>query len=267
MSPANNGLKKAMLFISVILCGVFLVSGVFLFVQMGRVLGSGNPELEISSWTPEEQQRVAELPELEGYKLRQNATGYQIELFELLVHTHQRFQETGSEHDLEAYAIAIVRNFIADFFTLSNKRSRSDVGGLQFFSEDLVDNFRRFAIDEFYLYLNQHIEMFGSDVLPTVADTTILDVMFEYRIVDIEEVATGMEEMADIYQFHHGDEAVTGQQMSTIVIDAQWTYDPTTLPYIDEFQKTGRFVLVFHDEIVSIYLVGLIPTEAYIDPW
>jgi len=198
---------------------------------------------------------IDQLPESEGYTLRRNPTEYQIELFELLVHAHDQFYETESDEDLKSYASAIVRNFVADFFTLSNKNSRSDVGGLQFFTEDLVDNFRSFAIDEFYLYLNQHIEMFGRESLPTVVSTTILNVGFEPRLIEIEDENGEVDDGNTMF----GEEStISMEEIRTIVVDIEWTYATSTLQEIDEFQTSARFVLVQHEDGVRIYVIGLI---------
>jgi len=263
VSNVDNKLKKSLLFISAILGITFLVSGVLLLSQIDMLLGDSDVEEEeevevVEDQPPEVEERIIDpLPESDGYILRRNATEYQIELFEILVNAHDQFDETGSDEDLKDYAAAIVRNFVADFFTLSNKNSRSDVGGLQFFSEEVEDNFRNFAVDEFYLYLNQHIEIFGSELLPTVVSTTILDVEFGTRFVETDD--EDEDEDVDLYDMFAAFDEVTpsGEEIEVIVIDIEWSYGSSTLQYIDEFQTAARFILVQHDDGVSIYVIEL----------
>jgi len=260
MSYNNNGFKKFVLSISGLLLITFLVSSVLLLSRIDEVLG-GSSSNQINSEpdrTPEEQQIFDNLPESTKYRLRRSSTDYQIELFEILVHAHDSFQENNTTSNLEDYGGAIVRNFIADFFTLSNKESRTDVGGLQFFSEDLVDNFKNFAIDDFYLYLNQHITAFGSEALPTVSSTTILDVGFEPRTIPIRE---GDDESEEITLVYNEFWEVIGQEIMTIVIDAQWSYESSSLLSIEQFQTTARFVLVQYENDVKIYAIELVPEE------
>ena len=255
MSNINDKFKKILLYMSTILGIAFLVSGVLLLSQIDIVLGRNNVEEVVEERLPEVQIIIDELPESDGYILRRNATEYQIELFEILVNAHKQFDETGSNEDLKDYAAAIVQNFVADFFTLSNKNSRSDVGGLQFFSDEVVDNFRDFAVDDFYLYLNQHIETFGSELLPTVVSTTILDVEFGTRFIE-----TGAEdEDADLDDMFAAFDQVTpsGEELEVIVIDIEWSYGSSTLRYIDEFQTMARFILIPHEESVKIYIIEL----------
>jgi len=255
VNDINNGFKKILLRISVTLGILLLISSVLLMLQIDTLLGF-NAEIVNERPSPS----IAELPELEGYTLRANATDYQIELFEILVNAHDQFNVTGADEDLKDYASAIVRNFVADFFTLSNKNSRSDVGGLQFFSQDVVRDFREFAIDKFYLYLNQHIETFGSESLPTVATTTVLNNEFSSLVLGVED------ENNELYddensQFPNENDNISGEVVRTIIIDLEWSYEHTTLPYISEFQTKARFVLVVHEEHVQIYVIELIETD------
>ena len=248
MSDIYNGFKKGLLIISAILGVALLVGGVLLLNQVDTVLGRNEIEEDLTDeQQPTEEGQVIVIPELpasdaDGYTIRRQATDYQIELFELLVRAHDQFYETESDEALEEYASLIARNFVADFFTLSNKNSRSDVGGLQFFSEDISADFRSQAIDEFYLYLNRYIEIFGSDSLPTVSSTEILRVEFGYRIIEIEDDASELE-------------------VRTIIIDIEWSYEHTTLPYIDEFQTRARFTLVEHEESVRIYVIESLESD------
>jgi len=250
--------KKVLLYISVILGIAFLVGGILLLSQIDEVLGRNVAEVDEQTEQqterpPVEREPIDELTDSVKYTLRRNATDYQLELFDLLVNAHEQFYADKSDENLEIYASAIVQNFVADFFTLSNKSSRSDVGGLQFFSEDTVDNFRSFAIDEFYLYLNQYIEMFGSESLPTISSTTILEIEFGTRTIEIEDENGELDDEAE--------NVPVEKEVRTIIIDIEWSYESTTLSDIDEFQTAARFVLVEHEESVRIYIIELIETD------
>ena len=249
MSDMNDKFKSFLLRISAILGIALILSGPLLMLQIGALSGGRNNNVLTVNELPSVS--IDELL-LDGYTLRSNATDYQIELFEILIEAQSQFYETESDEDLKNYASAIVRNFIADFFTLSNKVSRSDVGGLQFFSEEIVNNFREFAIDEFYLHLNQHIEMFESESLPTVQSTTIREIEFGYRMIELEK---------DDDNELPTEEELQEEEVRTITIDIEWSYESTILPYISEFQTEARFVLVEDDGNVSIYIIELIEDE------
>jgi len=259
MDYKNDKFNQFLIFLSIFSLLIFFVSLVFLISRMNEVLGRDNQDLsEIEITSPLEQQTSDDLPSI-GYELRPNATDYQLELFDKLIHAHQSFYEEDSTRNLEEYASVIVRNFIADFFTLSNKHSRSDVGGLQFFSDEVVDDFRNFAIDDFYLYLNLHLDNFEHETLPTVNSTTILDVRFEPRIVEIDE--EDLDEIdADTLVYDYMGELI-GREIMTIVIDAQWTYATSTLWQIEHFQTSASFVLISYEDEVRIYVIEQIPVE------
>ena len=265
MSNINKKIRKILLSVSAILGIILLVGGLLLMNQMNTILGNndddGYSEIE-ESMPPEVERIIEELPPSDGYELRRNPTEYQLELFERLVNSHDQFYESGTDEDLKDYAVAITQNFVADFFTLSNKQSRTDVGGLQFFSEEVVSNFRSSAIDEFYLYLNQYLEIFGSESLPTVESTTILSAEFEYRTIDMEDEE---DEAGDDYAFGYYDfeeEEETGEQIRALVIDVEWSYANSTLMYIEEFQTEARFVLIeVEDEGVRIFQIEMTEEE------
>ena len=278
MSSENHELKKIILTISAFLAIVLLVSGLLLRHQMSGILGSNNEEVEQQipvededEVNEEEARVIAELPPSDGYTLRRNPTEYQIELFGRLVNAHDQFEETASDEDLKDYASAIVQNFVADFFTLSNKNSRTDIGGMQFFSEDIADNFRTAAIDDFYLYLNQHLEIFERESLPTVESTTILNVDFDTRIIEMEEDEYEEDEECEEYDYwgyciepysYYAEEEIPGEEVRAIVVDIEWSYASSPLRYISEFQTEARFVLLeVEDEGVRIFQIEIVEEE------
>lgn len=55
--------------------------------------------------------------------------------------------------DLDQYARYISKMFIIDFYSLDNKISKYDVGGLEFLQVDIVDNFKLKAEDTLYDYI------------------------------------------------------------------------------------------------------------------
>jgi len=254
---SNKNVKRIFLRISAILLVTLLVSGGLFVLQIGMVFGRNSEDEVVENCLQVEQEKIDELPDVAGYILRSNSTEHQLELFEKLVNAHHQFFETSSDEDLKNYAAAIVRNFVADFFTLSNKKNRPDVGGLQFFSDEVVDNFRSFAIDEFYLYLNQYIEMFGSESLPTVASTKILNVEFGTRMIGLE--ADNSEISKSNASLAHKNRP--NEEVGTIIVDVEWKYDNSTLHYIDEFQTAARFTLVPYEKNVKIFVIELPEVE------
>jgi len=210
--------------------------------------------------TREEQDRIEEFSTISSYKLRRNPTIYQIELFEQLIDSQLNFFENSTEANMLSYAEKVVQNFIADFFTLSNKNSRSDVGGLQFIADELVNDFQNFAIDEFYLHLNSQIEMYGRQSLPTVQKTFILNTEFVTRTEMRKDYSEYEEERLVKDAFGN----ILGVAVETIVVDIEWEYGLSTLDYINEFQTRARVTLLQQGNSLVIFAVEELPIESNI---
>ena len=59
----------------------------------------------------------------------------------------------ANEIDYEKYAESIAKLFIIDFYTLNNKLSKNDVGGIEFVHPDIRDNFIEHARSTIYRYI------------------------------------------------------------------------------------------------------------------
>lgn len=73
--------------------------------------------------------------------------------------------------------------FIIDFYTLNNKISKNDIGGIQFIHEDLKDNFIQKASDTVYKYINSESV---KNELPEVSTIKSSVKEGKYKISDIE---------------------------------------------------------------------------------
>ena len=271
MNELDSKFKKILLILSTIIGMFFLMTvGVLYFHASGMMSSNGESSVSEGSRpeqerpTPDEGSDVTTEPEV--YELRMNATEYQIELFEELIPAHNQFEALGTDEALQDYASAIVKNFVADFFTLSNKESRSDIGGVQFFSDDVVDHFTADAMDNFYLYLGRHIEAFGSEAMPEIASVAVTGVEFGQRPVEVEEEEP--DEEINIWEIIDPEEPEDVEYERTIIVYVEWTFAPTALPQIDEFQTSARFVLMeVEDAGVRIFQIQLIEEECEMDIW
>lgn len=80
--------------------------------------------------------------------------------------------------DYEKYAEYISKLFIIDLYTLNNKVSKDDVGGIQFVMNDIKDNYLLNVSDTMYKYINED----GIE-LPEVSSIELLDInSYKYSI-------------------------------------------------------------------------------------
>ena len=76
-----------------------------------------------------------------------------------------------SASDEEAEAEALAKLFVADFFTLSNKTSDTDIGGLNYIPSDAYEDMEVYARFYFYNNYSSIVAEYGEEQLPT-GDTT-----------------------------------------------------------------------------------------------
>ena len=106
------------------------------------------------------------------YHLRSNATDYQKELFKEL--SKLCAVEEEAEKDKLAIASSVVENYIADFYTWTNKAGSYDVGGLYYVHSPSKGNIYAKARDKFYKYVTHYINEYSSEVLLEVEEDSIV---------------------------------------------------------------------------------------------
>ena len=99
------------------------------------------------------------------YHLRANATDYQKELFKEL-------DQAVKEKDKEKIAECVAKNYIADFYTWTNKSGSYDVGGMYYVYSPNKGNIVAQARAQFYKYLSTYIKEYGSENLLEVTEVT-----------------------------------------------------------------------------------------------
>ena len=117
---------------------------------------------------------VKRIPEY-GYKLNDNETKLYKDTFDEL----DKILSSKSV-DYEKYGVTICKLFIIDFYTLSNKVSKNDIGGVSFIKESMRDNFIDQARSTFYRYIQS-----GNNSLPEV--NKILSTDIEKTTFDVKE--------------------------------------------------------------------------------
>ncbi len=130
---------------------------------------------------------------------------------------------SAKEIDNKEYATEIAKLFIIDFFTLDNKVSKNDVGGVQFVYSGYKTSFIDKARDEFYRYVKSNLDKNRSQELPTVK--TI-------EAESTEEIAASSELSGEAFA------AIT----EAFKVKLSWTYDK------DLGYQSSATVVVIKDE-------------------
>ena len=83
----------------------------------------------------------------------------------------------------EQYAKLVAQLFVADFYTINNKISNDDIGGIQFVHPDIRANFILKAKDTIYKYVKNNIYGNRHQELPIVTNVKIENITKEnYKI-------------------------------------------------------------------------------------
>lgn len=90
----------------------------------------------------------------------------------------------SKEVNYEDYAKEIVKLFVSDFYTLDNKLTSSDIGGVEFIPSDMVENFKMHAGDTMYNHVKTNIYGDRVQKLPIVKSvevTNIDNITYTYK--------------------------------------------------------------------------------------
>lgn len=114
-----------------------------------------------------------------GYQLKENKPSKYKNLFEEL-------KEILNEENIneENYVKKISEMFIYDFYSLSDKTAKTDIGGTDFVYNEILENFLQNAQDTYYKYVESNVYNNRKQSLPTVSNITIDKVestKFEYN--------------------------------------------------------------------------------------
>ena len=154
--------RNKIILIAIVSTLVILVGVVLILVVFNKKEDNNNNNEVIN-----EVKKVDEISKY-NYYLEEDASSYYKELYEELKSALNK-----EEVDMEEYASIITKLFVTDVFTLDNKITSSDVGGLQFVYPSYVDEFIK--INQNTLYSSVISNIYGDRVqeLPIVNSVTI----------------------------------------------------------------------------------------------
>lgn len=144
---------------SVILITIGIISTIFLLNK------DENKKEEVT-----QKEKLDEMEEYEYY-LEDNATGYYKELYNNLKEILKK-----EEINEEEYAKTISQLFVTDLFTLNNKITSSDIGGLQFIHSDFKEDFINIAKTTIYSTVESNIYGDRNQELPEVLKAEVINI-------------------------------------------------------------------------------------------
>lgn len=158
-----------------------------------------------------------------GYKLKDNKPAAYKKMFEELKEILE-----ADKVDEEAYAKKISEMFVYDFYSLKDKVSKTDIGGVDFVHPDALENFLTNAQDTYYKYVENNIYGNRKQSLPVVTNISIDNVKQE--------------------AFEYGDKS----DDKAYFVDVSWSYSDSQFS-----DNQSKATLIFVHDDIKLYLVEL----------
>lgn len=164
------------------------------------------------------------------YHLRGNATDLQKDLFKELANAVEKNEE--GENDFEI-AELVVKNYIADFYTWSNKSGSYDVGGMYYVYSPSRTNIYDRARDNYYKYVSYYINENGQE-----------------NLLEVESIETEVSDVVGTY-------TIDGKEYSSYYVISNWNYVDKTNFDEKKYVNKEYFNVIKNDdgrfEIVQAY--------------
>ena len=158
-----------------------------------------------------------------GYKLKDNKPAAYKKMFGELKEIVE-----ADKVDEEAYAKKISEMFVYDFYSLKDKVSKTDIGGVDFVHPDALANFLTNAQDTYYKYVENNIYGNRKQSLPVVTNISIDNVKQE--------------------AFEYGDKS----DDKAYFVDVSWSYSDSQFS-----DNQSKATLIFVHDDIKLYLVEL----------
>ncbi len=162
--------KKVIVLIILIILLIALIIGGMIFVHPNKKIPTDTKKV------------LNEIPGY-GYVLDDNKTKLYKSLFKDLVKVLEE-----KEVNEEEYAKLVSELAVSDFYTLDNKISKNDIGGVQFIRKENRDNFVLEASETVYKYVKQNLDGKRNQELPEVSKIEVSSIKNEaYKYKDIKD--------------------------------------------------------------------------------
>lgn len=150
-----------------------IVIALFLLILLGVGIYFGIKTFFLNKKEPGEVQTIQVTNSIEkyGYTLEDRDT-------ELFKTTFEELKEllNKEEYDTEEYITLISKLFIIDLYTINNKLSRYDIGGLEYVYSEAVPSFKSVAQNSIYKTVENNLDGSRKQSLPEVDSIEITDI-------------------------------------------------------------------------------------------
>lgn len=169
------------------------------------------------------------------YSIGYNATEVNKEYFRQLDEAVE--SETPVKTDIAA---ALVKCFVTEYYTWTNKDGNYDLGGMQYIYSDRRSDFETYSRYGFYADMDLYLTQYSRNDL-----------------IQVKWVSVSGVEQTDSYVIPSEDGDI---YLDCYVVSASWDYEEGTAMQTSAIQKSAVFYVVDHDGRLEIAQIG---TEVY----
>ena len=183
-----------------------------------------------------------------NYILRDNATDYQKELFAEL----KNAIEVDAASD-DIIAGLVCKNYVADYYTWTNKQGQYDVGGMHYIYDGEFEDGDHFkenvflkARNGFYKYVNTYINQYGAENLLEVDNITITNCVKRNDVIINEHVANKQDENGEWYDYRED------HTFDAYDVTCTWTYKQNGVFDTSKYCTKSNFIVIKNNKFVII---------------
>lgn len=252
LKPKKRGLmhnllenRKSRYFIMLLLMLPFMIAiGVFSYIAYKEAKGL------MSMATGVTETKDENLISSMNYILRENATDVQKEYFAEL----KEAIEGEVKADDVTLAGLIGKNYVADFYTWTNKQGQFDIGGLYYVYDGEFESGEHFkenvflrARDGYYKYLSNYINQYGSDKLPEVESVELTKCeKAPWQFLINEHISYMQNEAGEWYDYRED------HFFDAYLVSCKWTYKEGSAMDLSKFPTSINLLVISREGRFSI---------------
>lgn len=147
-------------------------------------------------------------------------------------------QALKNPDDTAGIAQSVVKCFVTEYYTWTNKDGNYDIGGMQYIYKPKQSDFEKYTLNHFYSDMDLYLSQIGRDQLFQVKDVTVnsATTAADYT-VQTQEAQTSGDENTEAG-------AVPTQTLPCVDADVTWTYEDNSHIDVSQLQNHAVFHVV-----------------------
>lgn len=153
--------------------------------------------------------------------------------------------------DKAAISEALVKCFVSEYYTWTNKDGTYDIGGIQYIYTERQKDFETYTRNETYGDMDLYISEYGRDRLMQVREVTTDTAVSCGQVSVLTSTATASS-TADAEATADASSANETVSYEGYTVKAEWSYEEDTYMNLSSAKTSGTFTVIDHDGRMEI---------------